>query len=756
MAQPRAFWRGGRGVRKAQLVSRHLSADFVDRNYEVVKPLNRGSFSRVNLVRDRLTGALRVCKVIDIKDMDPHVLGMMRKEVQILSALDHPNIVRLFEFAEDERKHELVLILEYVQGGDCIDLLEEKARLLPEQLAARIIHQLLVVLNYCHKCGITHRDVKPENVMLTSLSEDAFCKVIDFGLATPYKGRVKEFAGTVSYLAPELAIAQAPTSGGACWALEPKPSRFSMAADIWAVGVTAFELLAGAEAASNARPLPPASVMKSLLRRVEGRRGERQPGSRQALGTLSCINALNFADRYVPSAVKTNMQLDLGLNDWQSALPAMAMTAVFTVASLIFGFLADRELLDRRVLLAGGIAFWSFATALAGFAQNLWQLMLFRSLVGVGEAAFATVASPMIADFYPAPQRNRAYTIFGLSAPVGAAIGFGIGSIMGQELGWRCAFFVCGFPGVVVAFTVLLLNDPPMGINDDGEDPLHEDDDEDSDSDSDGTEKSVGGHCLREELQLLRNPYFLLATMGMVAITFAIGGLSEWYPTFLVRYAHMEESSSGLVLSGSSVLSGIGGTVLGSKVADYVAQNIGPGAFFLVPAAFMVPGAILIALAANLKSKAFLVACIIFGETFFFTYQAPITALSMSVLPVHSRGRGSSLQILLCHALGDVISPPIIGFISDKSSLQLGMQLPWMAVILAGLAWFCGYFCLAPPPMATKPRGKDTGTITNLMYRGVSPFGKLQEYGNSCEPILDQLCDYESFDEGPCLSPPCE
>lgn len=228
--EPRAFWRGGRGVRKAQLVSRHLSANFVNKNYEVVKELNGGAFSRVNLVRERSTGALRVCKVIDIKDMDPHVLGMMRKEVQILSALDHPNIVRLYEFAEDEKTHELVLILEYVQGGDCIDLLEERERLLPERLVARIIHQLLVVLNYCHKSGITHRDVKPENVMLTSLSDDAFCKVIDFGLATPYKGRVKEFAGTVSYLAPELAIAQ---------------SGFSMAADMWAVGVTAFELLAG-------------------------------------------------------------------------------------------------------------------------------------------------------------------------------------------------------------------------------------------------------------------------------------------------------------------------------------------------------------------------------------------------------------------------------------------------------------------------------------------------------------------------------
>mmetsp|Transcript_798 Transcript_798/g.2204 ORF Transcript_798/g.2204 Transcript_798/m.2204 type:complete len:632 (-) Transcript_798:196-2091(-) len=227
---PKAFWRGSRGVRKAELVSRHLSAAFVDQHYEVVRRLNVGSFSQVNLVRERASDELRVCKVIDLKGMDPHVLGMMRKEVQILSALDHPNIVRLYEFAEDEKRQELVLILEYVPGGDCIDLMEERGRLLPETLAARIIQQLLVVLNYCHGRGITHRDVKPENVMLSSLTDEANCKVIDFGLATPYKGRVKEFAGTVSYLAPELAIAQA---------------GFSMAADMWAVGVTAFELLAG-------------------------------------------------------------------------------------------------------------------------------------------------------------------------------------------------------------------------------------------------------------------------------------------------------------------------------------------------------------------------------------------------------------------------------------------------------------------------------------------------------------------------------
>lgn len=229
--EPTAFWRGSRGIRKAELVPHHASSDFVAAHYEIIRRLNSGSFADVNLVRERGTNRLRVCKVISIKDMDPHILRMMRKEVQVLSALDHPNIVKLYEFAEDERRQELVLILEYAEGGDCIDLMEAKERLLPEKLVARLVHQLLVVLNYCHRNGITHRDVKPENVMLSSSCEEsAQCKVIDFGLATPYKGEVKEFAGTVSYLSPELAIAQA---------------GFSMAADVWAVAATTFELLAG-------------------------------------------------------------------------------------------------------------------------------------------------------------------------------------------------------------------------------------------------------------------------------------------------------------------------------------------------------------------------------------------------------------------------------------------------------------------------------------------------------------------------------
>ncbi|CAE7656391.1 SPNS1 [Symbiodinium pilosum] len=466
-----------------------------------------------------------------------------------------------------------------------------------------------------------------------------------------------------------------------------------------------------------------------LKPQVRGRPGERQPGSRQALFTLSCINALNMADRYVPASVKPQIQAELGLDDWQSALPAMAMTGVFTVASLIFGILADRECMDRRLLLASGIAFWSFATALGGFAQNLEQLVLFRALVGVGEASFATVASPMITDFYPVAQRNRAFTIFGLSAPVGAALGFGIGSILGQNLGWRWSFYVCGFPGILVATSVLFLNSPPMGINDECEDPLHSDEDSVDEEESDSEEESSLPRrrtCafLHEGRVLLSNPFFLAATIGSVAISFAVGGLTEWYPSFLVRYTDLSQAVSGLVLSVSCVASGFGGAILGSKVADSAARRLpwlGSSAYFIVPAAFMLPGSALIAAAVNVSDPTALVVSLVIGQTCFFTYMAPIAALSMSVIPVHSRARGSSLQILLCHALGDVISPPIIGHISDTANLKLGLQVTWVAVLVAGLSWLAGYACLPRPPMEILPKQrKDNGAIGWVLRRGMS------------------------------------
>lgn len=115
---------------------------------------------------------------------------------------------------------------------------------------------------------------------------------------------------------------------------------------------------------------------------------KRQYGARFALNILAAINLLNFADRYVVSSVKQLIEDDLHLTDFETALPVTGMIVVFMIFAVIFGVLSDRNVMDRRVMLCGAIVFWSLATAAAGFSRNLTQLIVFRSLVGVGEAAY--------------------------------------------------------------------------------------------------------------------------------------------------------------------------------------------------------------------------------------------------------------------------------------------------------------------------------------------------------------------------------
>ena len=85
----------------------------------------------------------------------------------------------------------------------------------------------------------------------------------------------------------------------------------------------------------------------------------------------------------------------------------------------MFGMLNDKKLVDRRYLIWGAIVFWSLATSLAGFAQNLTALVLIRSLVGVGEAAYTTIAPPMLFDFYPYQERAIIMGIYFLAVPIG-------------------------------------------------------------------------------------------------------------------------------------------------------------------------------------------------------------------------------------------------------------------------------------------------------------------------------------------------
>lgn len=213
---------------RACFVTRHESSIFVQCFYDEVHELGRGSFGRVVLVKERATGQHRVCKVVNIKGMDHFNVELARCEIRLLCELDHPRIVRLYEYAEDFARQELVLILEYLPGGDCTRLLKNGGRP-AEALASQVIFQAMVAVGHCHERGIIHRDVKLENFMFGGVSARgmADCKLIDFGFATRASG--SEILGTAQYIAPEVLRGEG----------------FTPAVDVWAMGVCVFELLTG-------------------------------------------------------------------------------------------------------------------------------------------------------------------------------------------------------------------------------------------------------------------------------------------------------------------------------------------------------------------------------------------------------------------------------------------------------------------------------------------------------------------------------
>ena len=103
---------------------------------------------------------------------------------------------------------------------------------------------------------------------------------------------------------------------------------------------------------------------------------------------------------------------------------------------------------------------------MSGCAGNFAALFAARAAVGVGEAAYVTIAPSLLSDYFPRSQRGRVMAIFFCAIPVGSALGYVVGGLIDVHFGWRVAFFVAGIPGLILALLCLKLADPPRGNQD--------------------------------------------------------------------------------------------------------------------------------------------------------------------------------------------------------------------------------------------------------------------------------------------------
>jgi MFS transporter, Spinster family, sphingosine-1-phosphate transporter len=400
--------------------------------------------------------------------------------------------------------------------------------------------------------------------------------------------------------------------------------------------------------------------------------------ARFALLVLTGMNLLNYIDRWVPSAVKPLFQKELNLTDAETSLPFSAFVVVYMIASPIFGTLADR--VRRTWLIAAGVAMWSVATALGSLASGFYSLLLARAFVGVGEAAYATLAPSLLSDHYPADRRNKIFTIFYVAIPVGSALGFVIGGLLGERYGWRMSFVAVGVPGILISLLALLVKDPPRGRFDE--------------------DKKIDPPAWPLALrQLAANKIYICAVLGYVAVTFAVGGIADWFPTLLNRVHGIDLEKANSIAGTSVVVGGILGTVLGGIVGDKLKGRVRQP-YLLMSGVTMIPAILITAYvmygaSTPLEFSISLTLC----QTFLWMYNAPINALLVNTVGPALRARAFSLSILSIHILGDVISPPLIGKISDLTgNLRLACSLVVAALGVAAVVWVVGALTLKQDP----------------------------------------------------------
>jgi MFS family permease len=383
---------------------------------------------------------------------------------------------------------------------------------------------------------------------------------------------------------------------------------------------------------------------------------------------LLAANLLNYIDRQILYAIFPLIKADFHLSDTQLGLLGSAFMLSYMVFAPLLGWIGDHVRHAR--LASGGLTLWSAATALSGLAGSYPLLLFSRSLVGVGEASFGVVSPAMLSAVFPREARGRVLSFFYLAIPVGSALGYLLGGILGFHFGWQAAFLLVALPGLFLAAPLWFIPQSHLPVR------------------NRGGAAGKGKSAVNPYLSLFRNRSYMLNAMAMAAMTFALGGLAQWIPTFLYRYHHLNIMEANTAFGGITVAAGICGTLAGGWMGDFFQKKTKKGYLLVSAAGFFlsIPCCVFAITTPDFHTcmiAIFLAECLLFLNT------GPLNTIIVNISHPFHRATAFALNIFIIHALGDAISPSVIGWLSDLSGLRSSLLTAPLFIFFALL------FCLA-------------------------------------------------------------
>jgi MFS family permease len=390
-------------------------------------------------------------------------------------------------------------------------------------------------------------------------------------------------------------------------------------------------------------------------------------GARPALALLLGINLFCYLDRYILASIIPAIKTQFLQGDPDANGKAGLLTTAFMVSYMltapIFGWLADRY--SRWVIIGASVALWSLASGATGLAATFGALLATRVFLGIGEAGYGPAAPTIISDFYPVERRGTVLSWFFMAIPVGSALGYAFGGWINKALGWRWAFYLVTPPGLLLAVLCFMMAEPRRL-------PGY-------------TRANRPKATWQDYKGLIRIPSLVTNILAQTALTFAIGGLSVWAPTYIHEGRGQPLEQTDLIFGGILVVAGFVSTLFGGWLGDALRKRF-PGSYFIVSGMGMLLG--FPATIAMLYTPFPYAWGLVFLAIFFlFMNTGPSNTALANVTPPSMRATAFAMNILVIHLFGDALSPWLIGWIKDHGSWNAGFFTVSTVMLVAGIVW---------------------------------------------------------------------
>lgn len=388
----------------------------------------------------------------------------------------------------------------------------------------------------------------------------------------------------------------------------------------------------------------------------------------------------------------SGIQGDFGLNNFEDGVLSSAFMVGLLIASPIFAHLA--KVCNPFKLIGVGLSVWTFATAACGFAVEFWSISIARMLVGVGEASFISLAAPFVVDNAPQNKKTVWLSLFYMCIPVGMALGYVYGGLVGSLLNWRAAFWgeaILMFPFAIFCFIsqpILMIGQLDGGPQDGN---LEDYNKSKSNLDMKGRFKSFVQHSkvfLEDIKTLFQSRTYTINVFGYIVFNFVLGAYSYWGPR--AGYSIYNLENADLVFGGVTVICGIFGTVAGGLILDKIGSTIPNGFKLLAITTFV--GTIFCFAAFIARTLLLFIPLFSLGELFIFATQGPVNYLTLQCVSTDLRPLAMAVSTVCIHVFGDVPSSPLVGAVQDRlDNWRITALILTSIFFLASFLWFAGY-----------------------------------------------------------------